>query len=110
MSDSLAALRKNRRDELARLADQHLQHDLRESDRNALKTAATRVSTWTLVGSAAGIGLGFFVAFRLRSARKAMFEAFKAREKPVSVVFADGRTGMYSSPFFLLFVETRVNV
>ncbi|GAM42826.1 hypothetical protein TCE0_044r17151 [Talaromyces pinophilus] len=92
MSDSLAALRKHRRDELAKLADQHLQHDLRESDRDALKAAATRVSTWTLIGSAVGIGLGFYVAFRLRSARKAMFEAFKAQEKPVRVVFADGRT------------------
>ena len=40
-----------------------------------------------------GIGLGFYVAFRLRSVRKQMFEAFKAQEKPVSVVFADGRTG-----------------
>lgn len=104
MSESLAALRKNRRDELAKLADQHLQHDLRESDRDALKNAATRVSTWTLVGSAVGIGLGFFVAFRLRSARKAMFEAFKAQEKPVSVVFSDGRTGMDISLFVYFFV------
>lgn len=94
MSDSLAAFRRYRRDELAKLADRHLQNDLQESDRNTLKAAATRVSTWTMIGSAAGIGLGFYVAFRVRSARKTMFEAFKAQQKPVSVVFADGRTGI----------------
>jgi hypothetical protein len=94
MSESFAAFRKHRRDELGKLADQHLQHDLRESDRDALKAAATRVSTWTLIGSAVGIGLGFYVAFRIRNVRKTMFEAFKAQEKPVSVVFADGRTGI----------------
>lgn len=96
MSNSFAALRKQRRDELAKLADQHLQNDLQESDRDTLKAAAARISTWTLIGSAVGIGFGFYVAFRLRSARKTMFEAFKAQQKPVSVVFADGRTGMYS--------------
>jgi hypothetical protein len=93
MSESLAAFRKHRREELAKLAEQHLQHDLQPADRDALLNAATRVSTWTLIGSAVGIGLGFYVAFRLRSVRKGIFEAFKAQEKPVSVVFADGRTG-----------------
>ncbi|OKL63675.1 hypothetical protein UA08_00926 [Talaromyces atroroseus] len=92
MSESLAAFRKHRREELAKLAEQHLQHDLQPADRDALLNAATRVSTWTLIGSAVGIGLGFYVAFRLRSVRKTIFEAFKAQEKPVSVVFADGRT------------------
>lgn len=95
MSDSIAAFRKHRRDELSKLADQHLQNDLQESDRDALKSAAKRVSTWTLIGSAIGIGLGFYTAYRLRSARKMMFEAFKAQEKPIKVVFADGKTGTF---------------
>ncbi|KAH8698604.1 hypothetical protein BGW36DRAFT_376456 [Talaromyces proteolyticus] len=92
MSESIAALRRQRRDELAKLADEHLQHDLQPADRDALKAAALTVSTWTVVGSAIGIGLGFYVAFRLRGVRKQVFEAFKAQEKPVSVLFADGRT------------------
>lgn len=102
MSESLAAFRKQRRDELAKLAEQHLQHDLQPSDRDALLNAASRVSTWTLVGSVVGIGLGVYLAFRLRSTRKSIFEAFKAQEKPVSVVFADGRTGAIFNPLDLL--------
>jgi hypothetical protein len=93
MPESFAALRRRRRDELARLADEHMQHDLQPADRDALKAAASKVSTWTTIGSAVGIGLGLYVAFRLRTTRKVIFEAFKAREKPTSVVFANGRTG-----------------
>jgi len=92
MPESLAALRKQRRDELARLADQHMQHDLQPSDRETLKAAARKVSTWTTIGSLAGLGLGLYVAFRLRTSRKALFDAFRAAEKPKSIVFADGRT------------------
>jgi hypothetical protein len=93
MPESFAALRRRRRDELVRLADEHLQHDLQPTDRDALKAATSKVSTWTTIGSAVGIGLGIYVAFRLRTTRKSIFEAFKAQEKPVSVVFADGRSG-----------------
>ncbi|KAF9886756.1 hypothetical protein FE257_011133 [Aspergillus nanangensis] len=92
MSESFAVLRRRRSDELAKLADQHIQHDLQQSDRDALKNAAYKVSLWTTVGSAVGVGLGLYVAFRLRSTRKALFEAFRAKEKPTKVVFADGRT------------------
>lgn len=38
-----------------------------------------------------GIGLGIFLAYRLRTNRAAMFQAFKASEKPTSVKFAGGR-------------------
>jgi hypothetical protein len=99
MAESIAALRRQRRDELSKLADEHLQHDLQPADRDALKAAAKKVSTWTMVGSALGIGLGFYVAFRLRSTRKQVFEIFKAQEKPVSVVFADGRAGKMAHYF-----------
>jgi hypothetical protein len=94
MPESFAALRSRRSDELAKLADQHLQHDLRQEDRDTLKSAAGKVSFWTGVGSAVGIGLGLYVAFRLRSSRKAFFDVFRAQERPTQVVFADGRTGM----------------
>ncbi|OJK01750.1 hypothetical protein ASPACDRAFT_77429 [Aspergillus aculeatus ATCC 16872] len=92
MRDSIPLTRSRRSDELTRLADQHLQHDLSASDRDALQSAARTVSLWTTVGSAVGMGLGLYTAFRLRSSRRAFFEAFRAQQKPTKVVFADGRT------------------
>lgn len=93
MSESLALLRRRRTDELGRLADEHLQHDLQTDDREKLKSAATKVSLWTTIGSAVGISLGLYAAIRLRSTRRAFFTAVRAQEKPTKVVFADGRTG-----------------
>ncbi|KAJ5082894.1 hypothetical protein N7532_011937 [Penicillium argentinense] len=92
MTESFALLRRQRTDDLSKLADQHMQHDLQPEDRNALKSAASTVSLWTTVGSAVGIGLGLYAAIRLRSTRKAFFAAVRAQERPTSVVFADGRT------------------
>ncbi|KAJ5391281.1 hypothetical protein N7509_006771 [Penicillium cosmopolitanum] len=92
MSQSLALLRRQRTDDLTKLADQHMQHDLQFEDRDALKSAASTVSLWTTVGSAVGIGLGLYAAVRLRSTRKAFFAAVRAQERPTKVVFADGRT------------------
>ncbi|KAJ5905184.1 uncharacterized protein N7473_002100 [Penicillium subrubescens] len=92
MSESFALLRRRRSDELAKLADQHLQHDLQADDRDVLKSAASTVSLWTTVGSAVGLGLGLYAAIRLRSNRKAFFAAIRAQERPTKVVFADGRT------------------
>lgn len=94
MSESFAVLRRRRSDELAKLADEHMQHDLQADDRDKLKAAASKVSLWTTVGSAVGISLGLYAAIRLRSTRKAFFAAVRAQEKPTQVVFADGRTGM----------------
>ena len=91
--ESFAALRKRQTDELKDLADHHLQHDLRQEDREKLMSAATRVSSWASIGSVVGLGLGIFLAYRLRSARKQLFEAFRTHEKPTRVQFADGRTG-----------------
>lgn len=98
MSGSLAIFRRQRSDDLAKLADEHLQQDLYQSDRDALKDAASKVSLWTTVGSAVGIGLGLYVAMRLRSTRRALFQAFRAQEKPTQVIFANGRTGMSLPP------------
>jgi hypothetical protein len=94
MSQSFALLRRQRTDDLSKLADQHMQNDLQFEDRDALKSAASTVSLWTTVGSAVGIGLGLYAAVRLRSTRKAFFAAVRAQERPTKVVFADGRTGM----------------
>jgi hypothetical protein len=91
--DSLAAFRKSSRDDLTKMAEEHLQHDLQQSDRDALRSAARKVSTHATIGSLLGLGLGVFMAYRLRSARTAMFNAFRAQEKPTKVLFADGRTG-----------------
>ncbi|EMC94755.1 hypothetical protein BAUCODRAFT_158285 [Baudoinia panamericana UAMH 10762] len=90
-SDSLAVFRKSMGPELAKLADQHMQHDLRQSDRDALQKAAGTVSTHTGVGSLLGIALGIFLAYRIRSNRAAMFNAFKTADQPVAVKFAGGK-------------------
>lgn len=94
MAESVAILRRRRSDDLAKLADEHLQQDLQAQDRDKLKSAASTISVWTTVGSAVGISLGLFAAIRLRSTRKAFFAAVRAQERPTKVVFADGRTGI----------------
>ncbi|KAI0541324.1 hypothetical protein GGR58DRAFT_456689 [Xylaria digitata] len=87
-----AAFRKSEQhDELTKLANEHLQSDLEPSDRDALLKATTRVATATTVGSLIGLGLGLYASIRLRSVRADMFAAFRAAEKPSSVVFANGR-------------------
>jgi hypothetical protein len=70
---------------------------LQESDREALKSAARKVYTHTIIGSALGLGLGLYLAYRLRTNRLQLFEAFKAAEKPTHVQFANGRTGIKPS-------------
>lgn len=85
--------RKGLGPELGALAEEHYRHDLEQSDRDVLKSAARTLSTHVTVGSMVGLGLGIFLAYRLRSNRTAMFNAFKASEKPTHVQFAGGRTG-----------------
>ena len=99
-TDSVALLRKNAGGDISALADQHLQHDLQDSDRDALKSAAGKISTHVTVGSLLGLGLGVFLAVRLRRSRTQMFQALRAKEKPTHVRFADGREGT-SLPRFL---------
>lgn len=43
------------------------------------------------MASLLGIGLGVFLAYRIRMNRTAMFNAFKTSDQPVSVKFAGGR-------------------
>ncbi len=75
----------------------HLRHNLQNSDRDALKSAAGKISTHVMVGSIVGLGLGAFLAFRLRRSRMQMFNALRAKEKPVHVKFANGREGTFDS-------------
>ncbi|CAI9634254.1 unnamed protein product [Alternaria burnsii] len=92
MAESLAAFRDRRSKDLRQLAEEHLQHDLNQQDRDVLQKAGGKVSTHTGFASAVGLGLGLYTAFRLRAMRLAYFRAFRAMEKPVEVRFADGRT------------------
>lgn len=93
-STPFAALRRDpRHAEFARLADEHMQHDLEESDRDCLKKAAGRVSIPATIGTLVGLGLGVYAAVRLRRTRADVFRMFRAAEKPTHVVFAGGRTG-----------------
>lgn len=62
--------------EIELLADDHLQNDLEDSDRNALRIAASKYQTHTTAGSILGLGLGVFLAFRSRRLRMQKFTAF----------------------------------
>lgn len=90
---AIAAFRRGRSGDLAELAEQHLKHDLRQSDRDLLRDASRRMSLYTTIGTAVGVGLGLLLAYRVRQARLRMWNAFRAREKPTVVKFADGREG-----------------
>ena len=93
-SDSLALTRKNASEDIRKLAEEHLQHNLLESDRDLLTSAASKIGTHATIGSLLGLGLGVFLAFRIRRSRTQMFNAFRTAEKPTHVKFADGREGM----------------
>ncbi|CAJ2510887.1 Uu.00g065120.m01.CDS01 [Anthostomella pinea] len=89
---SFAAFRKSEHhDDLGKLAEQHLKHDLEPSDRDALVKASKRVTLPATLGTLLGLGLGVYAAVRLRKVRADMFSAFRAAEKPSHVIFADGR-------------------
>lgn len=92
-TDSLALLRKNASEEIRALAEEHYKHDLQDSDRDTLKSAAGKIGTHVTIGSIVGLGLGAYLAFRLRRTRMQMFDAFRAHEKPTHVKFANGREG-----------------
>ncbi|KAM0698505.1 hypothetical protein Q7P36_001972 [Cladosporium allicinum] len=90
-SESFAMTRKTMGPELARLAEEHMKHDLQQSDRDALRKAASTVSTHATVGSLLGLALGTLLAFRIRSNRTAIFKTFRTAEQPVALRFASGK-------------------
>ncbi|KAL8739100.1 MAG: hypothetical protein Q9181_000211 [Wetmoreana brouardii] len=57
-SNSLALLRKNAGQDIAALAEEHFKHDLQDSDRDILKSAASKISVYVSIGSVVGLGLG----------------------------------------------------
>lgn len=69
-----------------------IHNSLDPKDRDLLNKAGRKVSTHAGLASGIGLGLGIYLAYRLRSMRLAYFNAFRAMEKPVEVRFADGRT------------------
>ena len=95
-SDSLALFRKNASEDIRKLAEEHYKHDLNDSDRENLRSAGSKIGWHTTAGSVVGLGLGLFLAFRVRNSRTQMFNAFRATEKPMHVRFADGREGKLS--------------
>lgn len=105
-ADSFAVLRKNAGEDIGKLAEEHFKHDLQDSDRDTLKNAAGKMGTHATVGSLLGLGLGLFLAFRIRRSRTQMFNAFRTAEKPTHVKFADGREGTYdcisASPYLCM--------
>jgi hypothetical protein len=95
-TESLALLRQNAGQEISALAEEHIKHDLQDSDRDLLNSAASKFGTHVKIGSLLGLSLGALLAFRLRRTRLQMFRAFRAQEKPTHVRFADGREGKFS--------------
>ena len=68
-----------------------LNNSLQQSDRDALRKAASTVSTHATVGSLLGLAIGTLLAFRIRSNRTAIFKAFRTTEQPVDLRFASGK-------------------
>jgi hypothetical protein len=88
-SESFAMTRKG--PDLKKLAEEHMKHDLQQSDRDVLHAAASTVSTYATVGSLAGLALGTLLAFRIRRNRTKLFKAFKTTEQPTALKFASGK-------------------
>jgi len=89
----LAIFRNYPDQDLARIGEAHLQSDLSSSDRARLKRAASKVSTHVSIGSLIGLGLSAALAWRIRSNRMALHQAFKLVSRPTELVFANGRRG-----------------
>ncbi|KAL8791608.1 MAG: hypothetical protein Q9195_005813 [Heterodermia aff. obscurata] len=77
--------------DLKLLTEQRYQRDLSDSDREVLENAARKLRTYVTAGKILGLGLGLFSAFRIRRSKMQKYTAFHTQEKPLHVVFADGR-------------------
>lgn len=88
-----ALFRPHPNDELAHIGEAHLKQDLSADDRARLRTAASKVTNYTTVGSLLGLGLGAAMAYRIHTNRVALYNAFKMVNRPVEVIFPNGRRG-----------------
>ncbi|KAK0639906.1 hypothetical protein B0T16DRAFT_497871 [Cercophora newfieldiana] len=77
--------------DLAKIGEEHLQNDLSAQDRDHMRSAASKVSKHTAVGTILGLGLGLALASRIHSNRIALYNAIKAVSKPTELIFANGR-------------------
>lgn len=90
---SLAAFRRHHQhDELAQLAESHFEHDLTADDREVLKGAAKTISWHASFGTIVGLGLGCFLAYRVRGLRRNWFNEFRTSDQPKQVIFHSGKT------------------
>ena len=89
-----AIFRPHPNDDLARIGEAHLKHDLSADDRARLRSAASKVTNYTTIGSLLGLGLGAAVAYRIHANRVALYNAFKMVNRPIEVIFPNGRRGL----------------
>ncbi|KAI9372243.1 hypothetical protein BJX61DRAFT_455718 [Aspergillus egyptiacus] len=69
-----------------------VKQNLRPDDFQVYKATNSVISTYPKAGGVIGGVIGLFAAFRVHSARRSLLQAFRAREQPTHVIFADART------------------
>ncbi len=92
-----AMFRSHPNADLAAIGEEHMQKDLSASDRELLRSAASRVSIHAKIGSLLGLGLGLVMARRIHLNRVAFYNAFKVVSRPTEIIFAGGRRGEFCS-------------
>ena len=85
----LFAIHYTSKDDLRKLEEKYLQ----PADRDLLRTYRKKVEYYTASGCLVGLGLGILVGSRLRFRQTALYNAFRPQEKPIAMMFADGRIG-----------------
>lgn len=91
------------RADIKKLCEDHWRTGYSEDDRKVLTETHSMLRTTAVTTSFLGLVLGLYGAHRLRARRTAMFQAFRAYERPSHVVFPSGKTGTrYSCTLYLL--------
>ena len=97
-------VRRAHREDMKKLAGEHLQHALQPSDCDALRSVVERISTHARIGSFLGLFLGGLIAHRLHARRLAKFNAFCAQSMPARLIFTDGRIGEWQRAVHEIFI------
>lgn len=79
---------------------------LNDSDRGRVRSAFYTIYTYVALGASVALGVGLFLGSRSRGSRLKTLMGFKTTEKPIAIVFANGRTGMITHPFLRLSAPT----